>query len=222
MRFCRNAFVVWLTAFASKPVPTDLRSQKVADVARSNGFCVRQRLPVLPGSMDFAYAKGCRCCPDQLILRTPKAVGMARINCRSALAREWVLPQRICCLAHRVRQQAGSYRFAFAEGCGCCPDQWILRTQKVAGVARINGFCVRQRFAGIARINCRSALARECDFDAAYLSLSYRYLAIGSRPLALMAGAAADELRKSRNCLACSGCLLWVTTPAEYRVICCA
>ena len=149
MGFCRNAFVVWLTAFASKPAPTDLRSQKVADVARINGFCVRQRLPVLPGSIDFAYAKGCRYCPDQPISRTPSV-------------------------------------------------------------------------AGIARINCRSALARVGDFDAAHLSPSYRYLAIGSRPLALIAGAAADELRKSRNCLACSGCLLWVTTPAEYRVICCA
>ena len=205
--FCRNAFVVWLTAFASKPAPTDLRSQKVAGVARINGFCVRQRLPVLPGSTDFAYAKGCRCCPDQWILRTPKAVGIAGSTVGARLPAKTILMQRIYRLAHRVRQQAGSYRFVYAERCRCCPGQWILRTPKVAGIARIN---------------CRSALARECDFDAAHLSLSHRYLAIGSRPLALMAGAAADELRKSRNCLACSGCLLWVTTPAEYRVICCA
>ena len=220
----------------------------------------------MPGSADFAYAEGCRCCPDQLILRTPKAVGMARINCRSALARGCdfaatrLLPgsprspaSRLLqiCVRRRLRMLPGSTDFAYAKGCRCCPDQRILRTPKVAGVARINGFRVRQRLrvlpgsmdfayaegcrycpdqpisrtpsvAGIARINCRSALARECDFDAAYLSLSYLYLAIGSRPLALMAGAAADELRKSRNCLACSGCLLWVTTPAEYRVICCA
>jgi hypothetical protein len=162
-----------------------------------------------------------------------------------------ILPQRIYRLDHRVRQQAGSYRFVYAERCRCCQNQRISRTRKVAGVARINGFRVRGRLpvlpgstdfayaegcgccpdqrisgtpkaVGMARINCRSALAREGDFDAAHLSLSHRYLAIGSRPLALMAGAAADELRKSRNCLACSGCLLWVTTPAEYRVICCA
>jgi hypothetical protein len=47
MGFCRNVFVVWLTAFASKPAPTDLRSLKVAGVARINGFGVRRRLPGL-------------------------------------------------------------------------------------------------------------------------------------------------------------------------------
>ena len=145
MGFCRNAFVVWLTAFASKPAPTDLRSQKVADVARINGFCARQRLPVLPGSTDFAYAKGCRCCPDQWILRTPKAVGIAGSTVGARLPAKTILMQRIYRLAHRVRQQAGSYRFAYAEGCGCCPDQRILRTPKFAGVARINGFRVRRR-----------------------------------------------------------------------------
>jgi hypothetical protein len=92
MRFCRNAFVVWLTAFASKPAPTDLRSLKVAGVARINGFCVRQRLPVLPGSTDFAYAEGCRCCPDQRILRTPKAAGVARISGFRVRRRLSVLP----------------------------------------------------------------------------------------------------------------------------------
>jgi hypothetical protein len=220
----------------------------------------------LPGSTRFAYAEGCRCCPEQLILRTPKAVGMARINCRSALARECDFaathlssgsPRSPASRLLQIRVRGTlpvlpeSTDLAYAEGCRCCPDQRISRARKVAGVARINGFRVRGRLrmlpgstdfgyakgcrccpdqrisrtpkaVGMARINCRSALAREGDFDAAHLSLSHRYLAIGSRPLALMAGAAADELRKSRNCLACSGCLLWVTTPAEYRVICCA
>ena len=181
------------------------------------------------GSYRFAYAEGCRCCPDCLISRTSKAVGVARTNCRSALAREWDFAATYLSSGSPRRQQAGSYRFAYAEGCGCCSDQRISRTWKVAGVARINGFCLRGRLRvlpgstgsrtskaiGIARTNCRSALAREGDFAAAHLPLVYRYLAIGSRPLALMAGAAADELRKSRNCFACSGCLLWVTTPAE-------
>ena len=121
-----------------------LRTQKVAGVARINGFCVRRRLSVLPGPTDFAYAEGCRCCPDQWILRTPKAVGIAGSTVGARLPAKTILMQRIYRLAHRVRQQAGS-RFAFAEGCGCCPDQRILRTPKVAGVARINGFRVRGR-----------------------------------------------------------------------------
>jgi len=106
---------------------------------------VRGTLPVLPGSTDFAYAKGCRCCPDQRILRTPKAAGIAGSTVGARLPAKAILPQRICRLAHRVRQQAGSYRFAYAEGCRCCPDQPISRTGKIAGVARINGFRVRRR-----------------------------------------------------------------------------
>ncbi len=121
------------------------RTRKVADVARINGFCVRRRLPVLPGSMDLAYAEGCRDCG---------------IDCRSALAREDDFdathlssgsPRSPASRLLQIRVRGtlpvlpGSTDFAYAEGCGCCPDQWILRTPKVAGVARINGFCVRRR-----------------------------------------------------------------------------
>jgi hypothetical protein len=206
MGFCRNAFVVWLTAFASKPAPTDLRSlkvcgccpdqwilrtPKVAGVARTNGFRVGQRLSglreavgarlpangVLPqricrlahrvrqqaGSYRFAFAEGCRCCPDQWIWRTPKAAGTALSSCRSALAREWGFaathllsgsPRSPASRLLQIRVRGrlpvlpGSTDFAYVEGCGCCPDQWILRTPKVAGVARINGFRVRRRLPG--------------------------------------------------------------------------
>jgi hypothetical protein len=153
----------------------------------------------LPGSADFAYAEGCRCCPDQLILRTPKAVGIARINCRSALAREWGfaathlspgLPRSPASRLLQIRVFRrlpvfpGSMDFAYAEVCRCCPDQLISRTRKVADVARINGFCVRRRLPVLpgsmdlayaegcrdCGIDCRSALAREDDFDATHLS----------------------------------------------------
>jgi hypothetical protein len=38
--------VAWLTAFASKPAPTD--------------FCLRRRLAVSPGSSDIAHAERCQ------------------------------------------------------------------------------------------------------------------------------------------------------------------
>jgi hypothetical protein len=87
---------------------------------------VFRRLPVLPGSMDFAYAEGCRCCPDQRISRTPKAVGVARING--------------FCVRRRLPVLPGSTSFAYAEGCWCCPDQLILRAPKAVVTARINLF----------------------------------------------------------------------------------
>ena len=113
--------------------------------ARINEFRVRRRPLVLPGSTDFACAEGCRYCPDRPIRIRQRVPVLRGPTVGARLPAKAILPQRICRLAHRVRQHAGSYRFAYFEGCRCCPDQWILRTPKAAGAARINGFRVRRR-----------------------------------------------------------------------------
>ena len=77
-------------------------------------------------------------------MRTPKISEAARIECRSALARERYPPVALAGLTHRVRQQAGSYRFAYADGLRGCP------------------------------INCRSALAREKYPPVTLANLTHR------------------------------------------------
>jgi hypothetical protein len=67
----------------------------------------------------------------------PQIPGAAWIDCRSALAREKYQPVTSPNLTHRVRQQAGSYRFAFAAG------------------------FITPQISEAAWIDCRSALARE-------------------------------------------------------------
>jgi very-short-patch-repair endonuclease len=120
--------------------------------ARINEFRVRRRLPVLPGPTDFACAEGCRCCPDRPIRVRQRLPVLRGSTVGARLPAKAILPQRICRLAHRVRQQAGSYRFAYFEGCRgarinefrvrrrlpWCPDQRVSRTPKAVGVARIN------------------------------------------------------------------------------------
>jgi hypothetical protein len=63
-----------------------------------------------------------------------------------------IMLQHTCRLIHRVRQQAGSYELCVS------PASRRLRTLRSPMVA------------GVSRINCRSALARECDGAAAHLS----------------------------------------------------
>jgi hypothetical protein len=63
-----------------------------------------------------------------------------------------ILLRHTCCPVHRVRQQAGSYELCVSPA---SRRLQTLRSPKVAGVALIN---------------CRSALAREGDGAAAHLS----------------------------------------------------
>jgi hypothetical protein len=58
--------------------------------------------------------------PAPTDLRTTQISGIAWVDCRSALAREKYQPATSPSLTHRVRQQAGSYRFEYDadfEGC---------------------------------------------------------------------------------------------------------
>jgi hypothetical protein len=114
-----------------------LRTPKARGVARIVGSCVRRTLPVTPGSTVSAYAEGgryprivgfCVCQTLPVLHRSP--VG-ARLPAKA------ILLQRIRGLVHRIRQQAGSYRFlrtpkavgipgltdfAYAKRCRCCTD----------------------------------------------------------------------------------------------------
>jgi hypothetical protein len=102
-----------------------LRTPKVAGVARINRFCVRRRLPVLPGSTGFAYAGGARCCPDQPVSRTPKVAGVARIN-RFCVRRR-------CPVLHRI-------------------NRFCVR-RRLPVLYRINRFRVRRRSPVLPRID---------------------------------------------------------------------
>jgi hypothetical protein len=100
-----------------------------------------------------------------------------------------ILPQRIRRLVHRVRQQAGSYRFrvrrrvavspastgsAYAEGRRCRPHRRVLRTPKVAGVARIDGFCVRRRSPVLPRLPVGARLPAKAIFPQRIRRLVHR------------------------------------------------
>jgi len=110
--------------------PTCRLIHRVRQQAGSYELCVgacrlsvRRSLPVSPGSI----------------------VG-ARLPAKAMVLR------RTCRLIHRVRQQAGSYELCIL------PASWRLQTLR------------SPKLAGVALINCRSALAREGDGAAAHLS----------------------------------------------------
>jgi hypothetical protein len=80
----------------------------------------------------------------------PQISEAAWIDCRSALAREKYQPVTLLNLTHRVRQQAGSYRYEYAAG-----------------------FLMPQ-IPGAAWVCCRSALAREKYQPVTSPSLTHR------------------------------------------------
>jgi hypothetical protein len=138
---------------------------------------------VSPASTGSAYAEGRRCRPHRRVLRTPKVAGVARIDGFSVRRRSPVLPrlpvgarlpakaifpQRIRRLAHRVRQQAGSYRF--------------LLTPKVSGISQIAEFCVRER-SPVSLGSTDFAYAEEwlCCIDQLWGSIGVRRRAIAQQ-----------------------------------------
>ena len=150
--------MAWLTAFASKPAPTDFCVRPRSAVLA--GFCLRETLPVFHRSPVGARLPAKTILPQCIrgladrvrqqagsyrFLRTPKVGGVSRIAglclrqtlpvlhrspVGARLPAKAILLQRIRGLVHRVRQQVGSYRF--------------LLTPKARGFARIVGYCARR------------------------------------------------------------------------------
>jgi hypothetical protein len=158
-------------------------TDRVRQQAGSYRFRVRRRAAVSPASTDFAYAEGHRCCPHRRISRTPKVTGAARIDgfcvrrrspvlprlpVGARLPAKAILPQRIRRLAHRVRQQAGSYRF--------------LLTPEVSGISQIAEFCVRER-SPVSLGSTDFAYAEEwlCCIDQLWGSIGVRRRAIAQQ-----------------------------------------
>jgi hypothetical protein len=164
-----------------------MRPPKFPDVARSNG-----RSPACWRKRRASQHRHCRPIafaskPAPTDLRTPKISEVAWIECRSALARERYPPVALANLTHRLRQQAGAYRFAYADGLRGCPINCrsALAREKYPPVTLANlTHRVRQQ-AGSYRfayadglrgcpINCRSALAREKYPPVALVDLTHR------------------------------------------------
>jgi hypothetical protein len=137
-----------------------------ARLPAKNRLCVRRRFQTLPGLTVGAGLLANRgvtttpMLPDPApsrasallqVMRPAQISEVAWTGCRSACPRKYQ-PATSPNLTHRVRQQAGSYRFACVAHFKGCPDLRVSQIPRLPGStvgARLpakNRLCVRRRF----------------------------------------------------------------------------
>ena len=165
-----------------------MRPPKFPDVARSNG-----RSPACWRKRRASQHRHCRPIafaskPAPTDLRTAKISEVAWIECRSALARERYPPVALAGLTHRVRQQAGSYRFAHAESIRGCLD-------------RVWGALGREKYPRMTLANLTHRLPQQAGSYRLCVRRKYQRLpgsTVGAGLLAKALGQATLSLQKHR------------------------